>query len=387
MSQLLGKVSRREALAMLVAVAGTTAAGGCGRPLTGTSAPAADTHTAGAPVVANAQAPRPLRRVAFGFATKTISPLAINLTIGQELGYFQEEGLDAEFKAISAHAALLEGIKSGSLQFSVGSPTFLLPLVARGEPYPAVQFYEYTYPFKWDWAVLPESPIRDLGDLRGKRVGVASFGTVEQNIGKAMLRRRGIDPDTEVTWQAVGEGTPGHVALRRGDIDAMIYSDTGFGAWDVAGLPYRLLPRPPDVPQVGGFFIQALPSLLRDERPVAVGFARAVAKGTVFALENPDAAAKIFLKLFPENLVPSKSFEENARDARRVVERRMPLWLPPEPGMKLGAIREREWWDEVEFLGLSGKISDVRSLYTNELIDEINAFDAEAIRAQARAYA
>ena len=82
------------------------------------------------------------------------------------------------------------------------------------------------------------SPIQQVGDLKGKKLGVASFGTVEQQVGSYMLKQRGIDPEKDVTWTAVGEGNTGQVALTRGDVDAMIYFYTGFGGWDAANLKY-----------------------------------------------------------------------------------------------------------------------------------------------------
>ena len=114
---------------------------------------------------------------------------------------------------------------------------------------------------------------------------------------------------------------------------------------------------------------------------------RAIAKGTNFALENPEAGAKLFLKMFPEAGVPSKSADENVRDVQLVVARRMPLWKSSDPAAtKWGSISEQEWRDEVAFLDLTDKITDVAQFFTNELIDEINAFDAEPIKQQARDY-
>jgi NitT/TauT family transport system substrate-binding protein len=326
-----------------------------------------------------------VKKVSFGFGTKTIDPLATTIVIGQELGYYREEGLEVEFKAVGSVAAMTEAVRSGNLTMSVGSPTFLLTSAAKGDAAPTRLFHEYAYPFKWDWAVPPDSPVRDLADLKGKKLGVANFGTIEQLIGKSMLRQVSIDPENDVSWTAVGEGTTGHIALSRADIDAMIYYDTGFGAWDAAGLAYRLLDRPKEVPQVGGFFLQATPSTLQNERAMAVGLGRGTAKGTVFALENIDAAAKTFLKMFPEVATASRTTEENVRALAAVLARRKPLWKSPDPSItKLGFIREQELRDEVKFLDLASAIPDVTPFFTNELNDEINAFDPEPIRRQAR---
>jgi hypothetical protein len=45
-----------------------------------------------------------------------------------------------------------------------------------------------------------------------------------------------------------------------------------------------------------------------------------------------------------------------------------------------------EFKEEIDFMGLTDKIADVAGLFTNDLVDEINAFDQEKIRAQARSF-
>ena len=376
------RCTRRQVLLLL---AGSTVVG----LATACSSPTPPTTSVPAGPGQSAPAQRePVQKVSFGFGTKTMDPLATTIVIGQELGYYREEGLEVEFKAIGSVAAMTEAVRNGNLRMSVGSPTFLLTAAAKGDAVPTRLFHEYTYPFKWDWAVPPDSQVKELSDLKGKKLGVANFGTIEQLIGKSMLRQVGIDPENDVSWTAVGEGTTGHIALSRGDIDAMIYYDTGFGAWDAAGLAYRLLDRPKGVPQVGGFFLQATPSAIQDQRALVVGMGRATAKGTVFALENTEAAARVFLKMFPEVGTTSNSTEENVKALMAILARRRPRWKSPDRSVtKFGFIREQELRDEVAFLELASKIADVKPFYTNELNDDINNFDAELIRRQAREFA
>ena len=67
-----------------------------------------------------------------------------------------------------------------------------------------------------------------------------------------MLNDIGIDPNKDVSWLAVGEGSTAGVALTRGDIDALGYFDSGFGTIENAGIKLRYLPRPSKVPMIGG---------------------------------------------------------------------------------------------------------------------------------------
>ena len=65
---------------------------------------------------------------------------------------------------------------------------------------------------------------------------------------RSVLRNLGIDPDKDVTWIAVGQGTPASVALERGAIHALAYYDAGFGQIEAAGIAMTYLPRPTNIP-------------------------------------------------------------------------------------------------------------------------------------------
>lgn len=137
---------------------------------------------------------------------------------------------------------------------------------------------------------------------------------------------------------------------------------------------------------MGGFYFQATPKMIREQRQMLVGFGRAVAKATVFALENPQAAVALVLRQYPHLAATGKSREENIDSISKGLKRRMEAWPPMRPGYRWGQIDPQFLVDEVEFLGLRDKIKDVTPFFTNELIDEINRFDAEAIKRQARDY-
>ena len=120
---------------------------------------------------------------------------------------------------------------------------------------------------------------------------MSDLGTTDYPVTRAVLQNLGIDPDKDVTWIAVGAGITAGVALQRGVIDALAYFDTGFGQIEAAGIAMRMLDRPKNIPLIGGLFISAKDSFLKENRKVAVGFARAVNKASEFLLANPEAGA------------------------------------------------------------------------------------------------
>ena len=82
-------------------------------------------------------------------------------------------------------------------------------------------------------------------------------------------------------WIAVGAGASAGVALQRGVIDALAYFDTGFGQIEAADIPLRMLPRPKDVPLIGGLYLSAMADI-KANRKICVGFARGVCKSSEF---------------------------------------------------------------------------------------------------------
>ena len=90
-------------------------------------------------------------------------------------------------------------LDKGDVEFGVGTPSFQFPLFAKGQLPPIVNYYEYTYPYKWDVAVKPESGIQKYEDLKGKKIGVSDLGTTDYPVTRAVLQNIGIDPDKDVT--------------------------------------------------------------------------------------------------------------------------------------------------------------------------------------------
>ena len=326
-----------------------------------------------------------LDSIRFGFATKAVSPILINILIPEKLGYYGKEGISVECIPLGSNEAVMASLDAQRIQFGVGVPSFQLPLVAKGDKLPAINFYEYTYPFKWSMAVKPDSPVKSLADLKGKTIGVTGFGLSEYPVGKAVMTLAGFNADKDVTWLAVGEEIRAGQALDRGDIDALFYYDTGFGAIEAAGIRMRYVPLPDNVPKVGGLYLAATETMLIQKKKWAVGLGRGVAKASLFIRTNPEAASYVFLQMFPEAGARGKSISEQVRAIMVPVLKRMPLYVSyDETQRQWGRISPAEWQAETKFAGLGDKIKDTSRFFTNDLIDEINDFDKGEVVAAAK---
>jgi len=325
-----------------------------------------------------------LRTIRFGVGLKALNAIVINCMIGEALGYNKAEGFTLQPMALGTNNNVQVALDGGSIDMGIGVPSTFLPILAKGEWRGAKMFYEYTYPYKWDVAVLPGSKIKTYQELKGKKIGVSDFGGTEYPVTRDVLKILGIDPDKDVKWVSVGNGTPAGIALQRHDIDALAYYDTGFGQIEAAGIKLIYLPRPANLPMIGGQFLMAPPKLIEKEKDLVVGLGRSVDKASHFLLANPEAGADAFLKMLPQAAPRGSSHEAAVKAIVQAISRRLRIYRPPYPNTKWGAIHEKEFQTEARMNKLS--IKDFHPLYTNKFIDEINNFDLAKIEAQAKAY-
>lgn len=331
--------------------------------------------------VAGAQSVRPLK---FGVGLKAMSATVINAVIGEALGYNKAEGFTLTAQALGTNANVQIATSRGDVDIGIGVPSFGLPLLAKGEWGPLLNYYQYTYPYKWDVVVSPGSSIKSYQDLKGRKIGVSTFGATEYPVTRNVLTALGIDVEADVKWIAVGSGVPAGVALKGGTIDALAYFDTGFGQIEASGIPLEFLPRPKSIPLIGGQFLMARKETIDKDRKLVVGFGRSVAKASRFILASPQAGAKVFLGMYPETAPRGSSEADAVKAIVQTISRRIKLYTPPYEGVKMGSINVKEFETEAKMTGLA--IPNFDAFYTNGLIDEINDFDAAKIEAEARAY-
>ena len=326
-----------------------------------------------------------LQKVRIGTGATALQPAAADLLLPQYLGYYKEEGLDMELVPLGSSVAALSALDSKRIEAYSGSGQFVIPLAAKGDKVRAVAFFELLYPFRYSLAVKPGTSYKSLTDLKGKTIGVSNFGLGDYPMGKQVFKLGGLDPENGVNWLATGnEARPG-IALQRGDIDAVFTFAVTFGQIEAAGIKLAYLPLPPNVPKIGGFYLSTSPDLLREKRSMIVGIGRAVAKAHVFMTENSEAAAWVFGQIAPEAMPRGKSDEEQVRTIQFSLDKQIPYFKHYDAAIKqAGFTKPSEWTEEVAFLELQDKLKDASGLYSNELIEEINRFDVEKVRAQAR---
>jgi NitT/TauT family transport system substrate-binding protein len=326
-------------------------------------------------------------RLKVGWCARTVSAAAAPFAIATKLGWLRQEGIDIELVPMPGSTDCVKNVAVREVDFSLPSVEPLA--VGRPQGIKAQVFYTAYQGNIYGIAVPQDSPVKNIGDLRGKRVGVISMASGGVLVARELIRAAGLDPDQDVNIVVAGEGAQTAAMVRSGQVDALSQFDTQYAMVENAGVKLRLLDtRAIDRFPSNGFL--ALEETLRARRKEAVALARSYAKGTVFAIANPEAAIRILWEVFPATKPTGKDEATALRDDTKVLQARAQNWRLEKAGVKRwGENSEANYQAYADFMLKTGIIKQpitAKELVTNELVDEINRFDPEKIAAEARAY-
>ena len=326
--------------------------------------------------------------VRLGNAAGIIDPQVTFLTVGQNkrTPFYQQEGVELDIINMTSGAQTIQSVTAGNVETTTANPLTLLSIVSKTPNIDLVAVYAWLRQPHFSVGVKPDSPIKTLADLKGKTIGIRNQGDTGYFATRAMLSELGIDPDKDVEWAPIGEGGPAGQAVYSGRVAAMGFWDSAFMRIELAGFPFRYLPNTPTGAHLMSGTYAVRRSDLAKNRDMLVRFFRAMAKSTVFAYANPEAAIKLHYEVYPESKPKGKSDAEAISDAKKINDARKDKWFAGDwdPDKRLGAMTKADWDDNARFLGMADKVGDVSRLFSTELIADVNKFDRAAIEKQAR---
>ncbi len=254
----------------------------------------------GAGSLARPATARSLKKVTLVYGVQTINSPAADFfaAIPVGLGLYAEEGLDVRIETVAGAGAAVNLLASGQAQFATHGTPGLFDAVDKGAP---VQGFICEIPdFIESIAVAADGPIKTFDDLKGKTIGVSANAGAPVFVIKAILRKRGWNPETDVHLLAVGTGLPALDALRRNRIQALVEWDTLFALFEFEGAKFRFF-RPEPIPQLGfAHTTNTTLSLIKKDPAMVAGLGRAIAKAMVYMAAAPvEALQALHYKLYP----------------------------------------------------------------------------------------
>jgi ABC-type nitrate/sulfonate/bicarbonate transport system substrate-binding protein len=136
--------------------------------------------------------------------------------IAKEAKYFDREGLSVELVRVGGSTRIVAALIGGSAQLIHAGEPALIPAVARGSDAVIIGAISQTPQHR----LIGRPEIKDVKDLKGKTVGITSFGASSDFVLRYALQKNGLDPNKDVSIVQTGGQPEGLMALSAGKIYA-----------------------------------------------------------------------------------------------------------------------------------------------------------------------
>ncbi len=153
-----------------------------------------------------------LTKIVLAEATRSEGWLPVYLA--KELGFFKEEGLDAELVTYKDGPLALMGLLNGDAQFCIIGFEPVLMAFEKGQPSKVILTTLNSQPYMF----VGRPGIKSISEMKGKAVFAGMAGSAPYFFIKTAVKNAGLNPDKDVTFANLEYGAE-LVAMTRGDID------------------------------------------------------------------------------------------------------------------------------------------------------------------------
>ena len=362
----------RAGVAGLGALAAAVALAGCASG--GTSASA---EAAGADCAETTPA-----HLVIGTADLDVSYIPYGI-LADELGYFAEECIDMTIDA--AADGLLQSLTTGQVDFIMSSPSESL-FAGNGAPMGAEMIYNLIPDLNISLAVMDDSPLTSVGDLKGAVIGTWGLGPYADAYVSRSLEPYGLTL-ADVTLVETGYGTTPMQALDTGEVDSVLYWPGLYTSWELAGYPTRVLEGTEWSSTMDGIGIMTTDAIVADDPELVEGVSRAIAKSSVYLKQFPESAVRIFWAGYPERAPLPGEDETAAMEADLAIldSTLVSMGVDDRPADTLWGDQTAErWQNQIDYFAETGMIAPTgevlpESFFSADHIAAANDFDHDAI--------
>lgn len=298
------------------------------------------------------------------------------------LGYWEAEKLTVDIATFDGSNATITAVQAKQADVTNTGTAGIAAAVEKGSD--LIAYYPMSTTNIYFPAAPESSSIRTIEDFEGKKVGIQSLESTSYQYLRGILADEGVNPDS-VEYVPVGTGAEVAAALENGSIDTYQGSDTLYAQLKTAGVTMRRVES--DVSDRMKFVTAMVASAadLRDHPQTYVGIARGIAKARAFAEANPEEAVRLHWEAYPESKprnVPEA--EAMATALQGLTDRLKAENLVDGIGT---ALSDEDITNTVKVYVGGGIVQEelpADKLYDDQLVEQINDFDAVAIQNQAK---
>ena len=229
-----------------------------------------------------------LKKIHVGVPAVSMGNMIIFFT--KEAKIFEKHGLDAEVVLMSGSGIASRALVAGSVEISpIATPTVMNAVLAGSD----MVILGHTMPGVVQ-ALMVRPDIKKDEDLKGKSVGVTTFGSLTDFLVRHLAKKKGMNPDKDFALLQVGGDADRLLALKQGKIPAATLSHPAF-----------VLAQRDGFTMLWDFFkevdypwseIASRRATIRQDRDLIMRYMRAHVEGIARFKQEPELAKKIIKK-------------------------------------------------------------------------------------------
>ncbi|MFI5268272.1 MAG: ABC transporter substrate-binding protein, partial [Chloroflexota bacterium] len=267
--------------------------------------------------------------------------------VTQDAGIFKQNGLEVEQNYI-ASANVIAALVSGQVAVAQGGGSEALSAAAGGADLVVVGNIVPVYPY----VLMVAKDINSVNDLKGKKIGVSSFGSASDIATRVALKKVGLDPEKDVSIIPVGSSQNRSAALASGAIQGGMDQPPSSYDLEKQGLHQLFDMASLKLPTVNnGIVVQR--AWLNSHKDVAQKYVDSIVQGIARTKKDQPFAA--------DTLAKYMKLDDKAAAAKAVAYAAQNLF-PSSPDIKADGFT-----DSVEVL--SAKNPNVKNFDVNKIID------------------
>jgi len=245
--------------------------------------------------------------------------------VTREARLYEKYGLDAEVISVMGSGIGSKALISGNIDIiPIATPTVIAADLAGAD----MAILAHTMPAVVH-ALMVRPDIKRPEDLKGKKIGVSSLGSLTDFLVRSIAKKKGLNPDREITLITTGgSDTERVMSLKAGAVDGAAVSHPGYGLarkmgfsmlWDSA--------KELDYPWME---ITTRRAAIKSDRELITQYMKAHLEGIALFKTNRDFSVKVIkkvLKMTDDELV-NESYDIFSKMF-------LPTPYPNHPGMKI----------------------------------------------------
>ena len=217
------------------------------------------------------------------------------LWVSREAGFMARNGLDVEFIYIESGSRSAQAMVAGDIQIGQTGSGASIQARANGANTVIVLSVMPTVPFQ----VVTRPDIKKPEDLRGKKIGISTFGSTGHFATRYFLDKLGLKAGKDVVVVQVGGQSTRVAALKQGAVDATLLGAPSLLVARQLGLHVLL-----DLVDIGFQYdygsIATTRSFVQSHREVVRKFVRGYVEGVQFLKTHREDSKKILARYLRE---------------------------------------------------------------------------------------